>query len=299
MEKYWKEPEIKAAFNYSESIIKYYAKSFSVAARFLPPEKRWATYAIYSFCRFVDNIVDKPRNRSREEISIELKLIRDELNLAFKYSESEHPVILSFIYVVKKYNIPLNYAFDLIDGVEMDLNRIKYNTFDDLYLFCYRVASVVGLMMCYVLGFSDPKALIHAEYLGVAMQLTNILRDIKEDKDNGRIYLPMKELNDFGLSEDMIYNEIYSEQFKEFLIFQTKRAEKFYDDSYIGIPMLDANSRFAIYSAAKIYRGILDKLKAKNFNPFEERVFVPLSEKLLILIQELIKSKTGYYNVSR
>lgn len=278
-------------FLYSKSVIKYYAKSFYLSSQFLPKRKKFGAYAVYAFCRFADNIVDNPRNRSKKEIKKELDALKEELILSFRYGESEHPALSALSKVAVEFEMPIEYPLDLIEGVKMDLNINRYNSFDDLYLFCYRVASTVGLMMTYILGFKDNETLVYAEKLGIAMQLTNILRDISEDKDQGRIYLPLDELNKYGISEYNIINENFNENFQKLMKFNVERAEKYYEDSEPGIKQLDKDSQFAIYAASKIYSGILKKIELNDYNPFVGRAFVPKSQKFAILLNEIIKTK--------
>jgi phytoene synthase len=281
----------KLDFKYAKSIIKHYAKSFYLSSQFLPKEKKLGAYAVYCFCRYADNIVDNPRNREISEVEEELSQLQNELEKAFKYGESEHPALSALAVVQGKFNIPLKYAIELIDGVKMDLVKNRYKDFDELYLFCYRVAATVGLMMTYVLGFKKDITLEYAEKLGIAMQLTNILRDIKEDKDNERIYLPLDELQEFGVSEFNIINENFTENFKLMMDFNVNRASQYYIEAEPGIPMLDKDARFAIYAASRIYSGILNQITANNFNPFLGRAFVPNSKKLKIVLNELVKTK--------
>jgi phytoene synthase len=173
----------------------------------------------------------------------------------------------------------------------MDTHKNRYETFDDLYLFAYRVAGVVGLMMTPLLGYKNPEAMDYAENLGIAMQLTNILRDVKEDKDMDRIYLPLEEIRMFGLDENHFFEENMSENFRNLMKYQVDRAHNYYDAADKGIKMLDRDAQFAIYSASKIYRGILRKIELQNYNPFQGRVFVPQSKKLQILIGEALKTR--------
>lgn len=278
-------------FKYSKQVIKQYAKSFYFSSQFLPKHKKLGAYAVYCFCRFADNIVDNPRNRDKKEIEIELENLKNEVELAFKYGESEHPALTALAIVAKDFSMPVKYALELIDGVKMDLSILRYETFDDLYLFCYRVASTVGLMMTYILGFQKDATLEYAEKLGVAMQLTNILRDIKEDKENDRIYLPINELNQFKLSEFNVINENFNDDFRRMMIFNIDRAKKYYLEAEPGIRQLDKDARFAIYAASRIYSGILIKLADNDYNPFLERAFVPNSKKLRIVFNEFFKTK--------
>jgi phytoene synthase len=283
--------DIKLALKYARSQTAYYSKSFFLSSAILPKEKRWDTYALYNFCRYVDNIVDKPRSRSKKELVTELNAIAQELKLAYKKGESEHPVLKSFIYVATRYQIPMQYPLELLEGVKMDIYKNRYHNFDELYLFAYRVAGVVGIMMTYVLGYKDPSAFAYAEKLGVAMQLTNILRDIQEDKNLGRIYLPRDEIQRFDLHEEDFFSENITEKFRKFMLFQVNRAQQYYHEANIGIKMLTENTQFAIYAASKIYQGILLKIESRNFNPFLGRVFVSQGKKILILLGEIFRTR--------
>lgn len=278
-------------FDYARKVISHHAKSFYFASQMLPQIVRNNTYAIYAFCRYADNIVDKDRKRSLAEIQSELNSLRNELKIAFKTGESEHPSVGAFVIVSRHYGIPIDYPLELINGVEMDLTISRYQTFDELYLYCYRVASVVGLMMTYVLGYESKQAFKYAEKLGIGMQLTNILRDIQEDFENGRIYLPKSEMEKYGIEENDIEQKNFSDEFKKFMIFQCERADKYYDEAEPGIYMLHRDSRFAIFAASKIYRAILNKIEQKEYNPFIGRAFVPKTEKMTILLNELLKRK--------
>ncbi len=281
----------EASFAYSKAVIKYYAKSFSFASMFLPKPRRLATYAVYGFCRFVDNIVDSVRSRSESELKKELDCFREELITAYRNGESQHPVLSPFIHTALFYNIPLEEPLELIKGVEMDFSIKRYDTFDELYVFCYRVASVVGLMMSRVFGISDEKYLLNAEQLGIAMQLTNILRDVKEDKDMGRIYLPKEELDRFDISENDVIDENFGSKFREMMQFQIHRAYEYYEKGNSGIKSLDKDCRFAVASASDIYSEILKKLVEQDYNPFISRAAVSKSRKIFLLGKSYLKYK--------
>ncbi len=287
----WLEPSNRAAFEHAREMTAYYSKSFYISACMLPLEKRWATFAVYGFCRYADNLIDNQRNRQAAEILREVEFLAHELEVAYRTGESEHPILRPFIVVAKRYEIPIEYPLDLLRGVQMDIQNTRYQNFDELYVFCYRVAAVVGLMMTHILGCDDDEAFAYAEKLGVAMQLTNILRDVQEDKDMGRIYLPLDELHEFGCTENNILQERITPAFRELMQFQVNRAYSYYDAAADGIPMLEPDSQFAIYSASRIYRGILKRIEARDYNPFLGRVFVPKHRKFGILLQEVLRTK--------
>ena len=286
---YWESGDLFPAFQYSQSIIEHHAKSFSFASKFLPDYRRWGTFAVYNFCRYADNIIDNPRNRTNTELITELNELRRELDAAYKYGESEHPALKAFIATSVNFDIPKVYADDLLNGVEMDLTISRYNTFDELYVFCYRVASTVGLMTTYVLGFEGgQKTLDYAENLGIAMQLTNILRDIADDFKLGRIYIPQEDIENFNVNIEDIRNHIFTPELRNMMVFQVDRALNYYNNSQPGIKLLEKDSRFAIQSASKIYGEILKKIVENDYNPFLGRVFVPHSRKIQILFSEII-----------
>jgi phytoene synthase len=281
----------RSQFKYAKAITAHYSKSFYLSTCLLPRDKRWATFALYGFCRHIDNLTDNPRERSNEELGHELDYLRHEIKTAYRTGESEHPIIGPYIAVAKKYDIPRKYSSELIEGVAMDTSIKRYKTFNDLYLFAYRVAGVVGLMMTPVLGYKNPAAMKHAEQLGVAMQLTNILRDIKEDKEMDRIYIPQDEIRQFGLDADHFFEEKMSDNFCRLMKYQIDRAHHFYEEAEAGIKMLDRDAQFAIYSASKIYRGILRKIELRDYNPFLGRVYVPQIKKAQILVSEAVRTR--------
>ncbi len=283
--------ENKPQFKYARDLTAYYAKSFYFSAAMLPREKRWATYALYGFRRYVDNLIDTPRPRNIEQVTLELDYLEKELKIAYRTGESEHPIIKPYIAVATHFSIPIEHSLELIKGVKMDTHKRRYDSFDDLYLFAYRVAGVVGLMMTPLLGYSDARAMEHAESLGIAMQLTNILRDVKEDKEMGRIYLPLEDIDRFNVNINDIFQERFTEELRALMKFQVDRAHEYYDNADLGIKMLDQNAQFAIYSASRIYRGILKKIELQNYNPFLGRVFVPQHKKLGIVAGQVIKTK--------
>ena len=289
--KLWKAEENRAAFAYARKITAHYSKSFYFSAQMLPSEQRWATFALYGFCRHCDNLIDTPRQRTETEILREIQHLTEELQTAYNTGESQDPIIRAFILVAKAYGIPIAYPLDLLNGVAMDLQQARYETFDQLSLFCYRVAAVVGLMMTSVLGYKDERAFGYAKQLGIAMQLTNILRDVKEDKEMGRIYIPQTELAQFGVTAQDILNEKMTPELRALMKFQVERADQYYTEAIPGIPLLKTESQYAIYSAARIYRGILRKIEECNYNPFLSRVFVPSTQKIKILLHEGLRTK--------
>jgi phytoene synthase len=283
--------EIELCYQYNKQLLKYYSKSFYIATLLLPRNKRKAVFALYGFCRFVDNLVDNPRNRSKEEIKDEIYCMEKELKIAYRSNESQHAVICAFIQVAKKYQIPIEYPSELFKGVLMDVDHQHYKDFDELQIFCYRVAGVVGLMMVHILGYTHNNTFEYAEKLGIAMQLTNILRDIREDKNNGRIYLPVDEMKRFNIQKKDILHEQYTPMMKDLIKFSIDRAHRYYKEAQPGIKMLPKECQFAIYSASYIYRNILNEIERNDYNPFKGRVYVSQAKKIKIILWNYLRGK--------
>jgi phytoene synthase len=265
------------------------SRSFYFATRFFPPDLAAAAHAVYWFCRYTDDLVDECPNL--EEGHRRLEDWADLLTSAARSSSTDHPVLSVFLDTARRYQIPLEYPFELIAGMRMDLNQTRYETFDDLSLFCYRVASVVGLMMCWVIGFEDPadrdKAAPYAIDLGIALQLTNILRDIGEDLDRNRLYLPREDLRRFNYSEEDLRAHRRTPAFLELMRFEAKRARSYYVRGNAGIPLLHRRGRFAVQIASDVYREILTRLEASNFDVFDHRTVVSAARKYWLTARNL------------
>lgn len=263
-----------------------YAKSFYFASFALPKSKRRAAYAIYAFCRFADNLVDDATMEAGGDGPVRtIQGLRDQLNFVYTHSVRMDPKFLAFRETVVRYRIPQAYFEDLLTGVEMDLTKTRYANFAELQRYCYHVASVVGLIMARVFGYREDMALVHAGELGTGMQLTNILRDVKEDYARGRVYLPQDELRHFGVSERDLASGRMNEHIRALLAFQAGRARSYYVKAADGIPMLtNDGSRFCVRLMSHIYAGILQDIRAHDYDVFNRRAFVPLRKKLWIAI---------------
>jgi len=252
------------------------SRSFYFATRFFPQTLARSAHAVYWFCRHTDDLVDEAG--SIEQGREQLEDWSRQVEAAFQGEEPSHPVLRLFLEAVTRHGIPLEYPRDLIEGMRMDLSGTQFQDFDGLWKFCYRVASVVGLMMSHVIGFRPP-ALEYAIDLGVAMQLTNILRDVGEDLGRGRIYLPLVEMQCFGYSEEELRAHVRNEAFLELMRFQIARARVYYERAMPGIGLLDADGRFAVQIAAEVYRQILHQIEAANYDVFSRRAVVPARTK--------------------
>lgn len=283
---------LKEAYKYCESVTKTHAKSFYFAAKFLPKDKQRPIYALYALCRHVDDEIDEITEESSEAEAIqaiekwqtELENIYAlvEKNKDLPAEKTENSVFLAWHDLLKKYKIPLELPLELMKGVLMDTRIKRYETFDELYVYCYRVASTVGLMSSEIFGYTGGKqTLDYAEALGIAMQLTNILRDIGEDAEMGRIYLPQEDLRKFSVTEEQIFSQKYDDNFIALMKFEISRAREYYRKAEKGIPFLTSETRFTVWLALRLYSKILDQIERQNYNVFKSRAHTTKIQKIL------------------
>jgi 15-cis-phytoene synthase len=267
---------LETAYHHCDTMTKFHSKTFYLASGLLPEAKRRAARALYAFCRVTDNIVDSASSETERLAQLEKwrKLITSE------HADPSELVALAWADTQQRFNIPRGYAQQLIDGVARDLTQKRYKTFTELAGYSYGVASTVGLMAMHIIGFKGEIALPYAVKLGVALQMTNILRDIAEDWRAGRLYLPQDELEAYGLSEEAIHTGRVTPQWKEFMRFQIDRNRRLYEQSTPGIGLLDRDGRFAIGAAADLYRAILDDIEDHDYNVFQRRAHIGLAGKL-------------------
>jgi phytoene synthase len=251
--------------------------SFYYSFRFLAPEKRRAITALYAFCREVDDVVDEC---SDEQVA------RTTLNwwraqVAEIYAgKPQHPVGRALVPVVTKFNLPQEHLLEIIDGMEMDLDQNRYDDFKSLQLYCYRVASVVGLLSAEIFGYQDHQTLKYAHDLGIAFQLTNIIRDVGEDARRNRIYLPLDELRDFGVSATDVLNARESENFGRLMAFQVERAQRYYRQALSHLPPVDRKAQRTGLIMAAIYQATLDEVVASGCHVLRERISLTPLRKL-------------------
>lgn len=259
---------IQEAYGYCEDLTAQHSRSFYLSSRLLPLEKRRAVRALYAFCRVTDDVVDRPKGD-----------VRTELDLWREKSLSINPppddlVAVAWAHARTHYRVPQCYAEQLLNGVASDLTKTRYETFDELAAYSYGVASTVGLMSMHITGFSDRAAIPYAIKLGVALQITNILRDVAEDWRNGRVYLPLQELRMFGLDEGDLAAAQVTDRWREFMRFQINRNRELYTEAWPGIGLLHPEGRMAIGAAADLYRAILNDIEAHDYDVFSRRAYV-------------------------
>lgn len=276
-------------FSRSRSITREYAKSFYFVSRFLPRGKRYASYSLYAICRATDEAVDcRTDVPSRENLA----KVKESIDSVYSDSRLESDLLRALRITVNQYRIPKHYFSQLLEGVYMDLNKKHYENFNELYSYCYHVAGVIGLMMLKIFGSQDPRAERHAVNLGIAMQLTNILRDIKEDYERGRIYLPRDEMEHFRVSESHISEENLDESFKALLRFNIRRAREYYANARPGIRMIDnARSRFVVCAMKEIYAGILYSIENNDYDIFSQRAHVNFAGKVRLALITVLRGE--------
>ncbi|MDR3299368.1 MAG: presqualene diphosphate synthase HpnD [Candidatus Accumulibacter sp.] len=260
--------------------------SFYYSFLFLPPERRRAIMALYAFCREVDDVVDE--RDDRDAAARELAGWRAEVGELYA-GQPRHPVTLALRAVLPRFNLPQERLLEIIDGMEMDLRQTRYPDFAALSLYCYRVASVVGLLAAEIFGCVDQRTRQYAHDLGMAFQLTNIIRDVGEDARRGRVYLPLDELRRFGVTPDDILNARYSENFRRLMEFQIERAENYYAQALKQLPDVDRKTQRPGLLMAAIYRAVLDEIKRGGCPVLDRRVSLTSPRKLWIACRTWFK----------
>lgn len=270
---------LEASYVFSRRIARTRARNFYYSFLLLSREQRDAMCAIYAFMRYCDDI-SEGEGASREAI----ERWRCDLDLALLGKYGENLLWPAFHDTVQRYQIPREYFYEMIAGVSSDLEPKQLQTFDELYRYCYQVASVVGLTIIHIFGFESPDALLLAEKCGIAFQLTNILRDVREDRENGRIYIPEEDRRIFGADLSK-----HDERFVRMMSFEAQRALAYYDESRPLIALVHPRSRPSLWALIEIYRRLLARIERSNFDVLEKRIRVPTWEKLSILASAALR----------
>lgn len=280
-------PEYQSDVKVCQAICEHYGTSYALATRFFPRRVREATYVLYAFYRVPDELVDQ---LSPVEAAPSLAEWRSRVEQALKRGESTNePVLRAMQYVMNTFMIPYHYVESFLQAMEQDLDVASYQTYEDLKQYMYGSASVVGMMMSYVIGFKGG-ALKAAEEMGYAMQLTNFLRDIREDYEmRGRIYIPHADMQKHGVSVADITHFCLTENVKQLLLELVERARGHYETAEAGIHLLALRGRFPVRLASGMYAGILDKIEAAKMDIFSGRVYTTKQDKFNILLKTLFK----------
>ena len=277
-------PDLIASYKSAEAVARS-RSNFYYSFVVLPPEKRRAFCAVYAFMRHCDDISDGADSRDAKESK--LRDWRLKLDAVFDGHIPQNGILPAFLDTVTSFSIPAEYFHWVIDGAEMDLSIFQYETFDELYRYCFNVASAVGLVCLQIFGFRDPSAKKYAEDCGIAFQLTNILRDVREDADLGRIYLPIEDLKRFGYSPEELRRGVLDERFRRLMQFETERTRDYYASARKLIPLVEEGSRPALWAMIQIYERILDRIEQRQFDVFRTPIHLAGREKLSIAMKAI------------
>ncbi|MGE3539568.1 MAG: presqualene diphosphate synthase HpnD [Candidatus Tectimicrobiota bacterium] len=275
--------DVQEAYAYCRQITRQHAKNFYYAFLFLPPAQRDAIYTVYAFCRYCDDLADD----ATQVPTTQQTLIEDwkqELDNCY-IGKATHRITRALQQTVAQYAIPKAHFEDLIRGVEMDLTIQRYATFADLEQYCYRVASAVGLACLPIFGATQPAVQQYARAIGIALQLTNIMRDVREDAERGRIYLPLEDLHAFHYTEADLLAQRYTAEFVALMRFQQQRALRYYHQAAACLPAAERSHLVAPEIMAAIYQTTLRKIVRQQYNVFRGRTTVPTLHKVLIALR--------------
>lgn len=270
------------SYQHCRDVARSRAKNFYYAFRLLDPVRRDSLCAIYAFMRQCDDLSDEP-GATRES----LEAWRAQLDAALAGNRPAGPVWPAFADTVARYRIPVQYFHDMIDGVTSDLTRTRIETFDELYCYCYQVASVAGLSLVHIFGFDRPEALVLAEKCGIAFQLTNILRDVREDALLGRTYLPAEDLVRFGVTPELLRSGVENDEFRALMRFEAARAGSYFAQSRPLIGMVDPSCRKSLGALIEIYSRLLGRIEQRQYAVLRQRVRLSTAEKSWILVRSL------------
>ena len=281
-----RDPAVAPALAACREATRAHATSFFFASRLLPDSKKSAAYALYAFCRWVDDSIDEAENSpGGVNVAPDAPALRAALD-AMLAGRSPEPFAPAFAAAGREYGLTRELCWDLIEGCARDRLPLRLADLADLELYCYHVASVVGLLMSRIFGLRDPVGLPRAVAMGLAMQLTNILRDVREDLARGRIYLPAEDLARFHISEDQLQSGRVDQNWIALMRFEIARARAWYAEAELGLPLLDNDgSRLTATVMGRLYAGILGAIERRRYDVFSTRCYVPTWRKSLILLR--------------
>jgi phytoene synthase len=272
---------LEDCYRVCREIVRVHSKTFYLSSLFLEPLKRRAVWAVYAFCRTADDIVDRDSPAPDKLAAIDAW--ESQLVAAYE-GRTGDPIFVAFADAAQRFGIPVEPALDLLRGARMDVTVRRYETYAELREYCYLVASTVGLLVMPILGTLSPAAITYGVALGRAMQMTNILRDVGEDARMDRIYLPAEDLRRFGCPESCIMEAVVDEPFVDLMRFQIERVRAMYTEAEPGIALLASESRFTVRLALGLYRRILERIEANDYDVFTQRAYVPFRTKLAMAL---------------
>ncbi|MFZ0707101.1 MAG: phytoene/squalene synthase family protein [Candidatus Korobacteraceae bacterium] len=287
--------QLRAAYSVCRHIARSAAKNFYYGFLVLPAHKRDAICAVYAFMRRADDISDDPSlplEQRRERLTDWINGLRS----VVEGSKTDDPVLLALADSQTRFNIPMELLEKLVQGTTMDVaageSKLQYETFDQLYDYCYHVASVVGLICIRIFGYRDARAEKLAERTGVAFQLTNILRDVKEDWSMGRVYLPQDDLRQCGIDVNVLSNGSTATAMRPLLALEAERAREYYRSADELLPLIDEDSQPALWTLVEIYRRLLERIAQRDYDVFSERVRLSTVEKVSVLMKGFVRRLT-------
>ena len=291
---------LERSYAEAERVTASWARSFYFASRFVPVAKRRAIFALYDYCRYADNLVDLRGDRPVTEVRHQLAQLGATVRALHAGAEAEHPRWLALGDTLRRHAVPLQPLLELLEGVATDLGTVEMRTFAELERYSYQVAGVVGLMLGPVLGAERRGFDAHGVRLGIAMQLTNVLRDVGEDLGEGRVYLPADELAAFGLDRAALERRVVTPAFRRFMAFQVRRARQHFEagDAVVDLFPQDG-SRMTVRLMQRTYAGILDAIERQDYDVFQFRAHVSATRKLAILGRALWRDRLPWAAMPR
>ena len=280
---------LEESYRYCRNVARKRAKNFYYSFLLLEKPQRDAMCAIYAFMRECDDLSDKPAAEGKKRLYEAIARWRVQTEHALNGDVAGSPIWPAFHDTVKRYAIPHRFFHEMIDGITSDLEPREIRTFEELYRYCYQVASVVGLTIIHIFGFTSPRALLLAEKCGIAFQLTNILRDVREDAQLGRIYLPSEDLKHFEVSRELLESGTENEAFRSFMRFEAQRARAYYEESAHLSNLIDPKSRASLWALRTIYMRLLSNLERSDYSVLSRRINVPTGAKIFILLQAFVR----------
>jgi phytoene synthase len=288
------DPELRASYQECKRLNSLHGKTYYLATLLLPPAKRPHVHALYGFARYADEIVDDLSSTlSDEEKAVALKNWGQALLSDIKKGISRDHIGRALVDTVQRFQIPIEYFESFLHSMEMDLTVSEYQSFDDLMEYVYGSASVIGLQMLPILGVTSKEAYVAAEKLGTAFQLANFIRDVGEDLERGRIYLPIEELASFGVSSEMLHERVLTSQIRKALEFQIARVRKLQEEATPGIALLAPESRACIEAASELYCGIVDEVEKIDFEIFDKRAKTSTWRRIKVAIPAYLRARAA------
>ncbi|MCZ6794432.1 MAG: phytoene/squalene synthase family protein [Planctomycetota bacterium] len=280
---------LESSYAYAERVARRAAKNFRYTFLLLPADRRRSIRTVYTFSRRLDDAVDAIEENGVDPAQATKDL--DFLRSMLSTDPPDDPLVPALRHTVERFRIPRELFDELVDGMHMDLTQRRYETFQDLYTYCYRAAAVVGLICMEIFGYSEPRARKRAEELGIAMQLTNILRDVEEDLRRGRIYLPRQDLERFGCTEESLLNRQVDDRFRALMKFQVERARDYFQRAEELFPLVDVEARYCPILLKRFYAKILDRIERQDFDVLSRRPRLGLREKLQLLLSTWLECR--------